>query len=338
MNQIANAAGRVLGALALAGLTAGCHGPTVTLEPPGPALVVRQPALYPETIEYDAARDQFLLGSFRAGAIYAVKRDGAVALVVDDPRLCSVLGIAVDRARNRVWAVNSDLGAGAKLSAAGPKHLAAVAAYDLATGRALHYVDVAPLYGGPHLLNGIALDAAGNAYVSDSFSPVLYRVDADGHASVFLHSQEFNGDGINLNGLVAHPDGYLLVIKKSDGAIFKIPLADPYSSSKVRIRRSFVGGDGVTLATPDTLLIVANQTPVFKSNRVFSLKSTDHWATAEVVAEESLGEDYATTAVRRADELYVVSSRLNQLIQSPPEQQPLLRVEAQVRRIGKVVQ
>lgn len=338
MNQIANAVGRVLRAVALAGLTAGCHGPSVTLEPPGPALVVHKPALYPETIEFDAARDQFLLGSFRAGAIYAVKRDGTATVVVDDPRLCSVLGIAVDPTRQRVWAVNSDLGASAKPSAAGPKHLAAVAAYDLATGRSLHYVDVAPLYEGPHLLNGVALDASGNAYVSDSFSPVLYRIDVEGHASVFLHSPQFTGDGINLNGLVVHPDGYLLVIKKSDGSIFKVPLTNPAAFSKVRSERSFVGGDGLTLATPTNLLIVANQTPVFKSNSLFSLKSVDHWRSAQLVAQQALGDAYATTAVRRADELYVVSSRLNQLIQSPPEQQQQLQVEAQVRRVGKVIE
>jgi hypothetical protein len=249
-----------------------------------------------------------------------------------------VLGIAIDRARNRVWAVNSDLGASAKPSAAGPKHLAAVAAYDLTTGQPLLYVDVAPLYPGPHLLNGIALDSAGNAYVSDSFSPVLYKLDSAGHASVFLQSEQFIGDGINLNGVVVHPDGYLLVIKKSDGNLFKVPLSNPTGFSKVRTERSFVGGDGLTLAGPGNLLIVANQTPAFKSNRLFSLASDDHWRSAKLAAQQTLGEAYATTAVRRADELYVVSSRLNQLIQAPPEQQLQLQVEAQVRRVGRIAE
>jgi sugar lactone lactonase YvrE len=338
MNRIANAGGRVLCAVALAGLTSCGHAPAVTLEPSGPTLIVRKPALYPETIEYEPARDRFLLGSFRGGAIYAVSRDGTATVLVDDPRLCSVLGIAVDRARNRVWAVNSDLGASAKPSAAGPKHLAAVAAYDLTTGQPLLYVDVAPLHPGPHLLNGIALDTAGNAYVSDSFSPVLYKLDTAGHASVFLQSEQFIGDGINLNGLVVHPDGYLLVIKKSDGSLFKVPLSNPTGFSKVRTERSFIGGDGLTLAGPGNLIIVANQTPAFKSNRLFSLASDDHWLSAKLTAEQPLGEAYATTAVRRSDELYVVSSRLNQLIQAPPEQQLQLQVEAQVRRVGRIAE
>lgn len=336
MHRTANAVGRVARAVALMTLIASCHGPTVTLESPGPALVVRQPALYPETIEYDPAREQFLLGSFRAGAIYTVKRDGSAAVLVDDARLCSVLGIAVDARRNRVWAVNADLGASAKPSAAGTKQLAAVAAYDLATGQPIHYVDVAGSYPGPHLLNGIALDAAGNAYVSDSFSPVLLRIDATGHPSVFLHSGQFAGEGINLNGLVAHPDGYLLAIKKSDGSLFKVPFNNPAAFSKVLTGRAFVAGDGLTLVGRQNLVIVANQTPSQRPNSAFLLVSDDGWASAKLVAQQPLGDAYATTAVRRGNELFVVSSRLNQLIQAPREAQQKLQVEATIRRFASV--
>lgn len=336
MHRTANAVGRVARAIALLALTTSCHGPTITLESPGPALVVRKPALYPETIEYDPTREQFLLGSFRGGAIYTVTRDGTAAVLVDDARLCSVLGIAVDARRNRVWAVNADLGASAKPSAAGTKQLAAVAAYDLTTGQPIHYVDVAGLYPGPHLLNGIALDAAGNAYVSDSFSPVLLRVDASGHPSVFLHSQQFAGEAINLNGLVAHPDGYLLVIKKSDGSLFKVPLGNPAGFSKVLTERAFVGGDGLTLLGRQNLVIVANQTPSQRPNSAFALVSNDGWASAKLVAQQPLGDAYATTAVRRGSELFVVSSRLNQLIQAPPELKPKLQVEATIQRIATV--
>jgi len=336
MSPIANAAARVLRALALASLTVGCHDPTITLEPPGAALVVQKPALYPETIEYDSTGQRFLLSSFRAGAIYAVDHDGVTTKVVDDARLCSVLGIAVDARRNRVWAVNSDLGASARPSEAGPKHLAAVAAYDLRTGQPLHYVDVTPLFPGPHLLNGIAVDAAGAAYVTDSFSPVVYRIDAEGHPSVFLHIPQFSGDGINLNGVVVHPDGYLLVIKKSDGTLFKIPLEEPARFSKVQTDRAFVGGDGLTLAGSKNLVIIANQTPKTKANRAFSLVSTDGWVSGRLIAEQALGDDYPTTAVQRDDALYVVSSRLNQLIQSPAEKQPELQVQARIQRIARI--
>ena len=45
----------------------------------------------------------------------------------------------------------------------------------------------------------------------------------------------------------AHPRGFLLVVKKSDGALFKIPIADPKGLSQVRVDTAFVGGDGLHL-------------------------------------------------------------------------------------------
>jgi hypothetical protein len=313
-----------------------CGQASARLERPGPALTVQSSTLFPETIEYDPTRAQFLLGSFREGAIYAIDGDGRVSRLVDDPRLCSVLGIAVDAARSRLWAVNADLGACSKPSAAGPKQLAAVAMYDLRTGKALGYFDLAPFSQGPHLLNGIALDEAGNAYVSDSFAPALYKIDAQGHASLLLQNQLFAGAGINLNGLAAHPGGYLLVIKKSDGRLFKVPLAQPQQFSQVRVDRSLVGGDGLLLIGDRSVVVVANRTPEQTTNAAFALSSSDDWASARVVAEQPLGDDYTTTAVARDGKLFAVSSKLNQFIQAPPEDRARMRVPATIRQIGKV--
>ena len=299
-------------------------------------MVVRSDTLFPETIEYDKARDQFLLGSFREGAIYSIAGDGQVSPLVRDPRLCSVLGIAVDPERKRLWAVNADLGACTKPSVAGPKQLAAVATYDLTTGEALGYFELGRLLPGPHLLNGIALDGAGNAYISDSFAPALYKIDVRGQVSVLLQSPLFAGDGVNLNGLVVHPGGYLLVIKKSDGRLFKVPLAEPQRFSQVKIDRALVGGDGLLLVGARSLVIVANRTPQKTTNAAFALTSRDDWGSALVVAEQPLGDDYPTTAVARDGKLYAVSSRLNQLIQARPEARAELRARATIRPIGRV--
>lgn len=305
-----------------------------SLQPSGAALVVQHAGLYPETLEYDARRDQFLLGSFREGAIYAVDAAGGATRIVDDPRLCSVLGIAIDARRNRLWAVNSDLGACVRPSAAGPKQLAGVGVYDLSSGEPLLYADLASLLPGPHLLNGLALDAAGNAYVTDSFSPAIYEVDAAGHASLFLQSPQFMGEGINLNGVVVHPDGYLLVIKKSDGALFKVPLDEPAHFSRVAIAERFVGGDGLVLMGKRDLLIVANRVPRQAANSASALSSDDGWASALLRAVEPLGDSYPTTAVLRGDGLYVVQSQLDELIQAPPEGKAALHARATIRRIG----
>jgi DNA-binding beta-propeller fold protein YncE len=326
-------------ALALSSLVLfGCgHSPAVRFENSGQPLTVRRPALYPETIEYNRRDDKFLLSSFREGAIYEVDAAGNAALLVNDTRLCSVLGIAVDPERGRLWAVNSDIGASIRPSAAGAKKLAGVGVYDLTSGKPIHYVDLGPLADGPHLMNGIAVDGSGNAYVTDSFSPIIYKVDGNGNASVFLRDPRFAGKGINLNGVVVHPDGYLLVVKKSDGTLFKVPLSDPARFSAVAVPEHFVGGDGLTLIGKTGLVVIANRTPDAVSDAAYSLSSSDDWKTAKLVATQQLGDVYPTTAVLRQNTLYVVHSKLNELIQLPPEQKSSLQLQATIRPIGRVL-
>lgn len=315
-------------------LSAACARPSWHLQSPSTAVTVQQEALFPETIAYDPGRGTFLVGSLRDGDIYEIDGQGRATPRVADVRLCSVLGIAVDSARGRLWAVSGDLGASVRPSAAGPKNFAAVGVYDLASGKSLHYVDLSSLVPGPHLLNGIALDGEGNAYVSDSFAATIYKVASDGSASVFVHGPEFAGEGISLNGVVVHPDGYLLVIKKSDGALFKIPLAEPARFVRVAGVSGLVGGDGLTLLTPKQLVVIANKTPAQATNAAIALASDDGWSSARSAGLIPLGDVYPTTSVVRDDTLYVVHSKLNELIQAPPEAKSELRMQAKIAPIA----
>jgi sugar lactone lactonase YvrE len=284
-------------------------------------IVLDSPALYPETVVHDAAHERFLVGSVRNGGIYSVTAGGAVERLVDDERLCSVLGIAVDAQRKRIVAVTSDLGVSTSPSAAGPRKLAALASYDLDSGRPLHYVDLAHVGpAGPHLLNGLALDSLGNAYVTDSFSPIVYKVDATGQASILLSDQRFEGQGINLNGVVVHPDGYLLLVKKSDGSLFKLSLKEPGTLSRVVIDESFRGGDGLLLTERGELVLIANEVSGAIANAAYAIKSNDHWVTATVQQKAPLDDVYPTTAALYRGQLYVLQSQLNELLQGPAEQ------------------
>ncbi len=312
------------------------HDAIVTFGTKAKSLTVERPALYPETIDYKKSNDTFLLSSFREGAVYEVDQSGKPSLLVDDPRLCSVLGIAVDEPRNRLWAVNSNLGASLKWCAAEPKKLAGVGVYDLKSGKPLSYVDLSALVEGPHLINGIALDANGNAFVTDSFSPVIYKVTPEGNANIFLSDEQFVGNAINLNGLVVHPDGYLIVIKKSDGSLFKVPLDRPKAFTRIALDRRIVGGDGLTLIDKRALVVIANRTPEHSSNAAYSLSSDDGWASARVTTEHDLGDGYPTTATLRNGTLYVVQTKLNQLIAAPQGRKAQFAERATIQPIGRV--
>jgi len=327
MHRTARRAGLAAALGALAG-GAGCLRAPVA-PPPIATLEIRRPALYPETILYDAQSRAFLVSSLRDGGIYAVDDSGGVATRVKDPRLCSVLGIALDASRGRLWAVNADLGVSVRPSSAGRSRLAGVAVYDAASGAPQAYADLASLLAAPHLLNGIAVDdATGDAFVSDSFAPAIYRIRADGTARVFLQSQRFAGPGINLNGLVVHPDGYLLIVKKSEGLLFKVPLADPAAFQEVALDQPLLGADGVMLVGKGQLVVVANKVPTAKANAAYVLSSDDGWKTARLVHKDELGEVYPTTSVMRDGRVFVLSSQLDELISAPLAEQPSLQRHA----------
>lgn len=297
--------------------------------------LIDKPALYPETIIYNPKTDKFLAGSFREGAIYEIDQDGKSRLFLEDERLNSILGIEIDEKRNRLLVVNADIGSSLRPYKEGPRKLASLGIYDLTNSKLLHFIDLGHLYPeGDHLANGIAIDSDGNAYVTDSFSPVIYKVDVDGNASLFLEDDKFKGEGINLNGIVYHPEGYLLAVKKSDGTLFKIPVTNPENFSEVKSDDKFYGGDGILLLDNENLILVSNLVPGHISESALHIKSTNNWDSSVVVDEIKFGEVYPTTATLKDGKIYAIHSKLNVLNNSPRDKQFELKQQATLQQIG----
>jgi hypothetical protein len=78
------------------------------------------------------------------------------------------------------------------------------------------------------------------------------------------------------------------------------------------------------------------RTPTAATNAVLALSTSDGWRSAEVDGTAQLGDVYPTTATLAGDTLYVLYSKLNQLIQAPTEQKGLLRGEATIQEIGRL--
>lgn len=300
------------------------------------SISVTRKGLFPEGIAYDAGSGHFLLGSFREGAVYQIDRDGSSRLLVSDERLTSVLGLCVDSKRSRLLVANADFGSATRPSASGPKKLASIGIYDLTTGAPLHFVNLGQLSAAPeHLANDLTIDAEGSAYVTDSFAPVIYKVDVQGNASIFLEADSFRGDGISLNGIVFHPGGFLIVAKKSDGTLFKVPLNDPQRYSRIRLGTQLIGVDGLVLAGNDSLVAICNKTAAVASNAVFALKSADEWQSAEVVDKLETGDVYPTTGTFKDDKLYLVHSALNTLLAAPRGKKGKLETTATIEQVGR---
>jgi sugar lactone lactonase YvrE len=298
------------------------------------SITIAKPALYPEGIDYNSSTDKFVVGSFRDGGVYEVDLDGSYSQLINDKRLNSVLAVRVDVKRNRLYVVNSDIGSSINAYSEGPKKLASLGIYELSTGKSVNFIDLGKLLPNKsHLANGMTLDSEGNVYVTDSFSPVIYKIDTKGHATIFLESDRFLGDGINLNGIVFHPDGYLIVVKKGEGVLFKIPLNNPNKFSLINTPRKFIGGDGLVLLSNNDLVVIANRAAGEVTETVFSLHSKDGWNTANVKKELKFGKVYLTTGVMRKNELYVMHSNLKALMLASAGDKSKLDKKATIQQI-----
>ena len=121
-----------LPALALLATLTACSDQDTPFTPAAPdTITISRPALYPESMAFDAASRRFLVGSLTAGTIGEVKDDGTYTPFANDAQLVSTTGILVDAPRNRVLAAVGDLGGNsARTTAATQYQLAALASYD----------------------------------------------------------------------------------------------------------------------------------------------------------------------------------------------------------------
>lgn len=277
--------------------------PTVYAQETLPDLIeVERQGLMPEGIEYDTQGERFLLGSLSGGTIFAVTDDGTITPFIEDADLHSSVGIEIDEDNHRLLVCNSMAEVFSENSLQGEISLAA---YDLETGERLFLVDLTALYPeGRHFANDVAVDTEGNAYVTDTMSPVIYKVTPEGEASIFLEDDRFAVSPFGLNGIVFHPDGYLLVSEMGAATIYKIPLDDPASLSEVGLE-DFIIADGMVLHPNGDLIAVNGAT-----GEIEALRSEDDFATAQRVAF-SPDHSPATTIAVRGEEIYASHAYLN---------------------------
>ncbi len=285
--------------------------------PAAPSLIsFTQAGLYPENMQYDAAGRRFLVSSVTAGNIGQVADDGTYSVFASATNaagtrfIASSTGVYLDAPRNRVLVASANLTTGA---------VARLVSFNLSTGQLISDLDLVPARpAGRHFASDMAVDGQGDSYVTDSFAPVIYRVDPQGAVTVLLDNPAFSAPAgaFGLNGIVLHPDGYLLVSKTNDGTLFKIPLSNPAGFTRVAT------ASGLNLTGSDNLLLQDNntlQSACNTQNRVYRLTTTDNWATTTGSGTfETPGQFPSAVARRTGTDSYVLYSHLDQVTQTPP--------------------
>jgi sugar lactone lactonase YvrE len=272
------------------------------------------PKVYPEGIAIDASTNTTYVSSVKTGTIGKVDSQGSYSEFVRDVGLKSTFGMKVDPKKKLLWVCVGDPNYSVYKSPDTFKKMARVVAYELTRGKKVKDIDLSGLYQGNHFLNDLAFDSQGNVYITDSFSPVIYKIDTKDKASVWATNDLFKAKDVGLNGIAVHPSGVLLVAHNTDGSILRIDMKNPAQVQRVKVPAFFPGADGMSVDADGNLILVQNK----GVNTVFKLSSADKWASAKVTGR-TMPDDLLqnpTTLAWNNTELFVLNAKLNEISDS----------------------
>jgi hypothetical protein len=267
--------------------------------------VLPGPTAFPESIGTDSRTGEYFTGSLIDGTVFRGslgESEGQVFLTPGSDGRTNVAGVKVDDER-RIWIADAFNGR--------------VLVYD-ENGRLLHTF----VLGGPGAptVNDIAF-SRGFAYVTDSARPFLYRIEREQAASPGATSVKpwldvsaavtyTTGEGpfgVNLNGIVASPDGAtLLVVQTNSGMLFRVDVATGAVTRVAVSGSDLLFGDGM-LRLGDHLYVARNA-----ADKIAKLKLENGWRTA--VAESTLQNRafaFPTALAALHGRLLIVNSQLN---------------------------
>lgn len=260
--------------------------------------------VYPEGITADGST--FYVTSAADGTIY--RGD------VRDPQI-EVLSDGEEAGRTAFGALGLDVSPdGERLVVAGGS-TGQVSVLDTSDGSTVEtYVNS----GGETFLNDVAVARNGDAYITDSRRPVLYRLSAEQVAAGGGELEElinFDGtdfayvEGFNANGIVITPDQqYAIIVQSATGLLFRVALTDGSVTQVDLGGERVTNGDGLELRGR-TLYVVRNDD---SDELVTKVRLRGDSARGTVVSETT-DDDFAfpTTAAVAQGRLLVVNGQFD---------------------------
>jgi hypothetical protein len=211
-------------------------------------LTIDRLGLIPEGMAYDAPRKRWLISSVRTGAILAATADGNVPTFADVP--WGVFGMAVDAKRGVLWATTTAM-AQVEEFRADDKGKSALLRIDLESGRVLETLRAADET--EHHFGDVVVAPNGEVYVSDTASPVIFRV-ATTTLEPFLR-----GPFTSMQGIAAARN--VLYVADYSKGIFAVDLrTHDVHSLRVPPNASLLGVDGLYFVNERTLVGTQNGT------------------------------------------------------------------------------
>jgi hypothetical protein len=189
-----------------------------------------------QVIAWDNSRGRYLVGTQAEGALIAVSEQGETELLLEaneENGLWSIMGLAVDEERNRLWISSTATPQFSGFTVADKNH-GALFELDLETLQVVGRFNL-PVDALAHELGSLAVTSDGHVYVIDRAKPIVYLKSPDSdRLSPFFASAEL----VELRDIAVTPDNSRLFI------------ADAYKG--IRVIDPVAQQSGF-LAGPDTL-------------------------------------------------------------------------------------
>lgn len=261
--------------------------------------------VYPEGVVYQQSSGDFFVSSTSNGEIFrgSVREGGGEAEVFleggQDDRT-SAIGLALN-GEGRLFAAGGDTGR--------------MFVYDTESG---DLVDSFQNDRESTFINDVTAVPSGEAYFTDSSSPVLYRLAASGDGYEFEEWLDLTGtpieyvEGFNLNGIVSTDDGrYLIVTHSTTGQLFRID-TESKDVTEIGLGGGEVAGDGMVLDGPSLYAVTGNE--------ITRVDMSDDYTSGEIQGSFSDPSPKSPTTIAKYDErLLVVNSQFGARESGDPE-------------------
>lgn len=279
-------------------------------------------ALFPEGIAIHAETGEVFVGSVGEGVILRVA-DAEATVFADRNRQFasvqaqSIIGLAIDPVRHRLFAVSTPfLEEGAIVQ--DPTRLPQVLVLDTRSGRLL--ATLTPEGDGdPHFFNDVAVGPDGTAYVTDSYAPIVWRVDPELSAvTPWRWDEQFRTHpGFLLNGVAVTPDGAAVYVSSIGpvGGLWRLD-TDGGKTTRVSVSGAFPGSDGLLFAGNRLLGI---------GTGAMEIELSPEGLSATVTAIDTPPLDLPTTLAWHENALWIVNSQMDHYLtpmfgdQGPPD-------------------
>lgn len=228
-----------------------------------------------ESVARDEVRGRWLVSQIAGRRIVAINDDGFGEPFLDAaPDIGGVLGIVVDAARGRVWAVTAPLPPAINGQDTSPP--TALLEIDLADGRVLARYP-APDGKADRTFGDIALGPDGAVYVADSGGGEVFRLAPGAEALTILVGPGRFGSP---QGMTVTPDGLALIVIDYSSGLYRVDLA---TGAAARLAApadaSMIGVDGLAR---DSRALYAIQNGV-NPQRVLKLTMDAGWTRIDAV-------------------------------------------------------